>query len=121
MLVASPSDTTDSRIDQIIWSPSGGHIAFAAAIGDLNEVSDVLVVNADGTWVLNLTNSNTLTETLVGWLGDSTRIIFIGEADSDTSTANVRGVFSITLDRADRTPVTDTAGNDTQAALSPVR
>ena len=117
--VASPSGSTVSRIDQIMWSPDSSHIAFSAAIGELNEVSDVLVVSADGTGVLNLTDSNTLTETLVGWSNDSNTIFFISEAQSETSNVNVREITSISLDGTERTPLTDAEGNDTEAAVSP--
>ena len=118
-IVASPSGSTVSRVDQIMWSPDGSHIAFAAAIGGLNEVSDILVVSADGTGILNLTNSNTLTETLVGWSSDSSRIYFIGDAQTGATSANVKEVASIAVDGTDRVSVTDAEGHDTQAAILP--
>ncbi len=118
--VASPSDATASRIDQIVWSPDGQRIAFAAAIGTLeNAPSDFLTVNADGTGVLNLTNTNTTAEVVVGWSSDSARVFYLGGAQSEGAAGLNTEVFSIAHDGTDLFSLTDDEGNDTQAAVSP--
>ncbi|MCI0777636.1 MAG: PD40 domain-containing protein [Chloroflexi bacterium] len=112
--VASPSGSTVSRVDQIVWSPDGSRIAFAAAIGELNQDSDVLVVNADGTGVRNLTDSPSLGETLAGWSSDSSRIFLVG----DDATSGAKAISSITVDGSDLTSLSGAEGNGSQAAVS---
>lgn len=55
------------------WSPDGTKIAFIAPSGD---EYDIFVMNADGTGVVNLTNSPTLLDREPTWSPDGARIAF---------------------------------------------
>jgi TolB protein len=57
------------------WSPDGGRVVFQETAGDL-VANDIFVIDADGTGVQNLTNTEADIEVEPIWSPDGSRIVF---------------------------------------------
>jgi TolB protein len=57
------------------WSPDGGRVVFQETAGDLG-ANDIFVIDADGTGVRNLTNTEADIEVEPIWSPDGSRIVF---------------------------------------------
>lgn len=65
------------------WSPDGQFIAFESQQDGSNHLSDVFRMNADGTNVVNLTNTNTIGEGGPAWAPDDSLIAFTTDQFGD--------------------------------------
>jgi hypothetical protein len=63
------------------WSPDGSRIAFESAEspGD----SEILVINADGSNLINLTHNQGIVDSFPTWSPDGTRIAFVSDRDGN--------------------------------------
>jgi len=89
------------------WSPDGTRIAFhsyRAGGHDIAGTHDIYVMNADGSRVINLTNSPWADDDSPNWSADGTRIAFesnrLGNADIYIMNADGSGVTILTRDQA---------------------
>jgi Tol biopolymer transport system component len=107
----APSDGTPT------YSPDGTQVAF---IRDLDLTagfdSDVMLINADGSGLRNLTNSPGIDEFTHGFAPDGSRLVFEAE-----SVSGFNDLSSIKLDASGRTPLASSAlpGSEESPALSP--
>lgn len=86
------------------WSPDSAKLAFMSY--DLEYNSDVFVVNADGTGLINLSQDSSGTSYQPSWSPDGTKIAFVSNCDGDPS------IYVIDPDGTDLTRLT-TAVDDT--------
>ena len=73
-------DTTPS------YSPDGSKIAFTRRVG--SDRSDIFVMNADGTGVVNVTSTIAADEDWATWSPDGTRLAFASDRDGDNETSS---------------------------------
>ena len=97
-----------------VWSPDSKRIAFTRAMPE--KKFDILVVNADGTNLVNLTNTAQCSETVPAWSPDGRRIAFASNRDSRTGDYNI---WVMDADGANPRLVTPSAGHSTEPAWTP--
>jgi WD40-like Beta Propeller Repeat len=96
------------------WSPDGTKIVFAS---DRNtpggNLSDLIVMNADGTNQVNVTNTPTIDEDYPSWSPDGTKFVLSRDGDIATMATNGTGVVPLTAtERTEFEP--DWSPNQTQ-------
>ncbi len=98
------------------WSPDGSRVAFDLARPGSDQ-SDVGVVNADGTRLVDLTSTLNTFERLPSWSADGTRIAF----DSDGTPVNGQtdDIFSMKADGSDVRDLTPGMSQEDFATWSP--
>ncbi|MGH9847287.1 MAG: hypothetical protein ACREEM_51985, partial [Blastocatellia bacterium] len=96
------------------WSPDGKRIAFTRAAPE--KKFDILVVNADGTNLVNLTNTAQFSETVPAWSPDGRRIAFASNRGSQNGNYNI---WVMDADGANPRMVTTPAGHSTEPAWTP--
>ncbi len=107
---ADPDGTGAERlIDgwQPSWSPDGSKIAFRSIDGD------ILVMNADGTNPINLTNHASV-DSEPDWSPDGSRLVFVSDRDGDTE------IFIMDADGTNVTQITHNDVADESPCWSPV-
>jgi Tol biopolymer transport system component len=96
------------------WSPDGKRIAFTRAMPE--KKFDILVVNVDGSHLVNLTNTTQSDETVPAWSPDGRRIAFASNRDSRTGDYNI---WVMDADGAHPRMVMAPAGHSTEPAWTP--
>jgi Tol biopolymer transport system component len=93
------------------WSPDGTKVAFKG--GPFNNEHDIYTVNADGSGLVNITNTPSFVETAFDWSPDGTKIVFAGYSSSDPSSdLDVYVMNSDGSGRVDVTPDPSTYDGD---------
>jgi WD40-like Beta Propeller Repeat len=95
------------------WSPDGTKIAFKC--GPFNNEHDICSVNADGTGLMNLTNTPMFTENNYDWSPDGTKIVFDGYPPNDPSAST--DVYVMNRDGTGRANLTSSPGQYDGAPL----
>lgn len=91
-----------------VWSPDGTKIAFAGRGTPWH--ADVLVMNADGTALVNLTNNADSWNRGPTWSPDGTQIAFVSNRDGDlTTNPFYTDIFVMNADGSDVVRLTDAA------------
>jgi hypothetical protein len=108
----------DNGVDPA-WSPDGSKIAFT---GDVSQpsgpVTDIFVMNADGTGATNLTQTNNAYESTPAWSPDGAKIVFARASDTGTDPA----IYVMNADGSGATQLTNDGSTDiweTYPAWSP--
>ncbi len=96
------------------WSPDGKRIAFTRAMPERK--FDILVVNADGTNPINLTNSPQSDEGGAAWSPDGRRIAFSANRGSQTSNSTL---WVMNADGSNPRMVTTAVGHNTTPVWTP--
>ena len=78
------------------WSPDGTRIVFASDRAAGTSLSDLYVMNADGTGQAALTNTPTVDEDYPSWSPDGTKIVFSRDGDIATVAADGTGLVPLT-------------------------
>ena len=78
------------------WSPDGTKIAFASDRAPGTALSDLYVMNADGSGQTALTNTPTVDEDYPSWSPDGTKIAFSRDGDIATVSAEGTGLVPLT-------------------------
>jgi Tol biopolymer transport system component len=94
-----------------VWSPSGDKIAFTQSGPDF--IPDISVVTANGSGVLNLTNTTALSEFGPAWSPDGSKIAFGGFVN------NAIDISVMNPDGTGRTNLTNNTVNDLDWAWKP--
>jgi len=89
-LTSSTSDRHPS------WSPDGAKIAFASDRAAGSTLSDLFVMNADGSAQVNITNTPTVDEDYPVWSPDGAKIAFSRDGDIATLTPGGTGLALLT-------------------------
>jgi Tol biopolymer transport system component len=93
----------------LAWTPDGTRLA-------ISDHNDLYVVNADGTNLVNVTNSPTSVEYWPTWSPDGTRLAF---ASTPQGTGTTADIYSLSLVGGTLIPLTNTPGVDTEPDWSP--
>jgi WD40-like Beta Propeller Repeat len=96
------------------WSPDGTKIVFASDRSTPGgNLSDLIVMNADGTNQVNVTNTPTVDEDYPSWSPDGTKFVLSRDGDIATMATNGTGVVPLTAtERTEFEP--DWSPNQTQ-------
>jgi Ca2+-binding RTX toxin-like protein len=87
------------------WAPDGSRIAFQRSV---NGLTDIFLVDPDGTGLHNITRTIDSEERTPGWSADAKTIVFERTgADTDIWAMRRDGTYQITLTRDFTTPVDD--------------
>jgi Tol biopolymer transport system component len=86
------------------WSPNGEKILFAAINPETRD-GDIMIINEDGTDVLNLTKDLTGTSTSPSWSPDGSKIIFVNKPDADGQ----EDIYTMDINGGHKTLLTNTA------------
>lgn len=86
------------------WSPSGEKILFAAINPETRD-GDIMIINKDGTGVLNLTKDLPGTSTSPSWSPDGSKIIFANKPDKDGQ----QDIYTMDINGNHKTRLTNTA------------
>jgi WD40-like Beta Propeller Repeat len=79
------------------WSPDGTKIVFASDRSTPGgNLSDLIVMNADGTNQVNVTNTPTIDEDYPSWSPDGTKFVLSRDGDIATMATNGTGVVPLT-------------------------
>ncbi len=115
-LIYSP----DWGVGDYTWSPNGSRIVFAyfsygASVTDAtDDVSDIYVVNTDGSGLTNLTNTNDPEwDEGASWSPDGSRIEFVSDRDGNWD------IYLVNADGTGITKITNQTGNQSNAVWSP--
>jgi TolB protein len=111
LYVMRPDGTGATSIANVLghtepaWSPDGRKIAFAGRVDEHDRSWEILVMNADGTGLTQLTYDDAI-DGDPAWSPDGTRIVFsrrVGDGDSDIYVMNAdgSGMTRLTSDPAD--------------------
>ena len=84
------TDTSDLNERSPAWSPDGTQIAFHGYVGDINNGSDVYIMDANGENVQNLTNSPDEDDLYPAWSPDGTKIAFHSNRRTSDSDDDLR-------------------------------
>lgn len=104
----------DASDGQARWSPEGSRIVFASTRDDPTD-SDILLMDADGSNVQNLTESPGEGELDPVWSPDGSRIAYTTDRDGDFE------VVVMVLETGETTTLTDNTDLDRWPSWSPVR
>lgn len=99
------------------WSPDGSQIAYSCGVNNLNDFSksDICVMNADGTGVVNLTEGSKASDSYPHWTPDG-HIVFMSNRD-----VSANGLFSeIYIMAGDGTAVTQLTKDKKYYNVNPV-
>ena len=104
---------TDVVVDGVpAWNPDGTRIAFSGfEPGPQVVIPDIWIVDADGTGLVNLTQSPGPSMLWPSWSPDGSRIVF-----SDTST---RDLWTINVDNGDLVRITSDSAHQSSPAWAP--
>lgn len=125
--------TMNSAIDDrdAAWSPDGEKIAYVSGVSTrvsndpVGDQLDLYVMNADGSGVARLTETQDLNERQPAWSPDGTKIAFTGSEEHRKDPGNVYSyeetydVYTINADGTGKTRLTDGAGDNYDPAWSP--
>ncbi|MFH1539779.1 MAG: flagellin [bacterium] len=75
------------------WSPDGSKILFAKWLGAANK-RDLFVMDTEGKYIINLTNSNGVHESQASWSPDSSKIVYVEDV------LGLAQIFTMDYDRS---------------------
>lgn len=112
-LVGIPQNATDP-----VWSPDGARLAFAWYTDD-HQTHDLYLINADGTGMLNLTNTPDINEVGPAWSPDGLRLAYSAALYAPDGTNSPADIFLIQADGSNTTQITRHPDADFDPAWSP--
>ena len=93
------------------WSPDGAQVAFAS-VNPSNDLSNIFVMNNDGTGLTQLTTSNF--DTQPAWSRDGSMIAFASHREN-----GLWQIFTMNADGTNQTNISNSPANDTEPSWSP--
>jgi TolB protein len=100
------------------WSPDGSRIAFSFYTDAANQVSDLYVINVDGTGLTQLTNTPNIGEAMPAWSPDGSRIAFAAY-DNSRGPDYRQDIFIFNSDGTNLFQLTSDPASDFDPAWSP--
>jgi Tol biopolymer transport system component/serine/threonine protein kinase len=97
-----------------VWSPDGKRIAFTRTMPDRQ--FDILIINADGTSLVNLTSTEKFDEATPAWSPDGRRIAFASNRGSQNANYDI---WVMNADGSVLRQLTFSAGHNTEPAWTP--
>ncbi len=85
-LTNSPQDDP-SQHNEFEWSPDGTRIAFTRLVNEGDNNSEVFVMNADGSGLIQLSFTPNEHDGTPAWSPDGTRVVFTGRSNLDSTSA----------------------------------
>ncbi|HEX7050802.1 MAG TPA: LpqB family beta-propeller domain-containing protein [Longimicrobiales bacterium] len=93
-----------------VWSPDGSKLAFAS---DGGGNSEVYVIGADGTGLVNVSNHAASYDREAVWSPDGTKLVFVSDRDGNNE------IYVVNADGSDLMRLTDDPADDRYPAWSP--
>lgn len=113
-LIGIPENSIDP-----VWSPDGTRLVFAWYTDPSKQIRDIYLINADGSGMVNITNSPTFNDMLPAWSPDGSRIAFSSAEYRPDGFIMGSDLYLINTDGSNLTRLTTDPYSDFDPAWSP--